>query len=221
MLALKIFVGCMWFASTGLRVASAQNLATNFTAPSLKLRTHDQHFFPVKGDNILLQANGRIPLGADSVRLSSDRHSATIMASLEVPQLGAITVFEHGRRRYVVDEHGEPVRRLPMHLTFRVTASSLVELTEEPYQVDVKDPVLTFLKGLKFSARIFHSGELISKTVGPSEVQVIGIPFDIAAAERVYRANFDVDALSVDDHIVLEVSSAEGTLVSKFFLRLK
>lgn len=221
MLTRTICVGCMWFGCAGLTMASAQNLATNFTAPSLKLRTHDQHFFPVKGDNILLQANGRIPLGSDSIRLSSDRRSATIMASLEAPQLGAITVFEHGRRRYVVDAQGEPVRRLPAHLMFRVTASSLVELAEEPYQVDVKDPVLMFLKGLKFSARIFHSGELIPKTLSPSEVQVIGIPFDIAAAERVYRANFDVGALSVDDHVVLEVSSAEGTLISKFFLQLK
>lgn len=218
---LKFFSGCLLLTLALATAAHAQNFATNVTVPSLKLRSREQHLFPAKGDNVLLHADGQIPLGSDSILLASDGQRAAIMASLESPQLGAITVFEHKHIRFVVDGQGEPVRRLPAHLTFRITASSLVRLAEKPYKIEVNAPIETFLKGLKFRARISHPGELVSTMLQPSSVQVVGVPLDIASAERVYRANFDVGPLSVSDHVVLEVSSAEGTPVSKFILQLK
>ena len=221
MLALKFFSGCLLLTLATATAASAQNFAADVTAPSLKLRSHEQRLFPAKGDNILLRVDGQIPLGSESVLLASDGQRAAIMASLESPQLGAITVFEHKRSRFVIDGQGEPVRRLPAHLTFRVTASSLVRLAEEPYKLEVNTPIDAFLKELKFRARVSHPGELVSTTLRPTSVRVVGVPLNIAAAERVYRASFDVGPLSVSDHVVLEVSSADGTLVSKFIFQLK
>ena len=201
----------------------SQSFSENFSVPSLKVRPNpsNERFFPSKGDNVLLRVSGRIPLGSDHIFLSSDHtRSASIMASAEAAQFGTITVFEHQGHRYIVNGRGEPIERLPSHLTFRVTASALLNLTEKPIRIDSNTPMQDFLKGLTFVARVFHPGELEAKTVRPTSVRNVGVPLNIGADERVFRASFDVGPLSVRDHVVLEVNTADGTPVSKFFLQL-
>ncbi len=199
----------------------AQTLSANFTAPSLKVRPGSELMFPHKGDDIILRAHNSIPLGCESVQLLSDGRHATIMASAEVPQLRDITVFQHNKRRYVVQPNGEQVHHLPSHITFRVTASTLVELREKPFTVESRDSTLDFLRKLTFVARVFHRGEMHSESVKPESLRQIGVPPEIPAKERIYRASFEVGELSVDDHVVLEVNDAEGSPVTKFFLQLK
>jgi hypothetical protein len=199
----------------------SQSFSANFNVPSLKVRPHNERVFPAKGDNVLLHVSGRIPLGSDTLSLSSDQRNLSVMASAEAAQLGTITVFEHKGHRYIVNGRGEPVEHLPSHLTFRVTASTLLNLSEKPLRIDSKKPVQEVLKGLTFVARIFRPGELEAKTVRPTSVRSVGIPLNIGADERVYRASFDVGAVSINDHVVLEVNTSDGTPVSKFFLQLK
>lgn len=213
-----------------LAFSQGQNFAAGYHAPSLKLRPHNSRAFPAKGDNILLQSSGHIPLGADNVRLTSasptdndnkEARRATIMASLEAPELGNITVFEHKGHHYVVNQHGDAVRSLPSRLTFRITASSLVEIADRPFDIESRMTVPEFLKTLSFTARIFRASNMDCQVVHPASVRNVGIPLDIAAAERVYRASFDVGPLSVEDHVVLEVTTPDGAPVSKFFVQLK
>jgi hypothetical protein len=217
MLPFSILCCCLLLAP----LSFSQSFAENFSVPSLKVRPNSERFFPTKGDNILLRVSGRIPLGSDHIFLSSDHtRSASIMASAETPQFGTITVFEHHGHRYIVNGRGEPIERLPSHITFRVTASALLNLAEKPFRIDSKTPMQDFLKGLTFVARVFHPGELKAQTVRPTSVRTVGVPLNIGANERVFRASFDVGPLSVRDHVVLDVNTADGTPVSKFFLQL-
>ena len=187
--------------------------------PSLKVR--GARLFPTKHDQVLLRTNGYIPLGAESFLVGESKHAATIMALVEAPQLGDVVVFRRGDRKHVVSPNGEEISRMPSHITFRVTASSIMQITDKPEKLDCKARMDDFLANLDFVARVFHPGDLSAEEVRPLSVRIVGIPAEIAAAERVYRAEFDFGPLSVSDHIVLEVNDPDGSPVTKFFLQLK
>ena len=223
MLPLSILCLCLLLAP----LSFSQSFAENFSIPTLKVRSHSEHFFPSKGDNVLLRVSGRIPLGSDNISLFSPgtdprlKRSATILASVEATELGNVTIFEHHGHRFIVNDRGEPLESLPSRLTFRVTASTLLNVTDKPYQIESKSPIQEFLRGLTFVARVFHPGELDARTVQPLNVKSVGVPLNIGADERVFRASFDLGAVSIDDHVVLQVNTSDGTPVSKFFLQLK
>ncbi|MBV9669370.1 MAG: hypothetical protein JOZ43_00310 [Acidobacteriales bacterium] len=204
--------------------AAAQQPANHFanaasSIPSLKARPHTM--LPGPKDPVLLRAHGRIPLGAESFLLGGAKRPATIMALAQLPQLGDILVFEHNHKKYVVHPDGSPVTQLPGHITFRITASSLVNVQDRPVTLDSHEPVEDFLRQLTFVARLSRAGDLFSTRVEPTRVRQIGIPPNIPAAERVYRAEFDLGKLSVDDHVVLEVNGENGEPLTKFVLPLK
>ena len=199
-------------------VASASSAGGGAT-PSLKVR--GARVFPTKHDQVLLRTNGYIPLGAESFQIGDSKHAATIMALAEAPQLGNLVVFQRGDRKHVVSPNGEEISRMPSHITFRVTASSIMQITDKPEKLDCKARMDDFLSKLDFVARVFHPGDLSAEVVRPLSVRIVGIPAEIAAAERVYRAEFDFGPLSVSDHLVLEVNDPDGAPVTKFFLQLK
>lgn len=92
---------------------------------------------------------------------------------------------------------------------------------DKPFIVETRGSTRDFLRKLTFVARVFHRGEVRSSSLAPTALRQVGVPPEIPANERVYRASFDVGELSVDDHVVLEVNDSEGTPVTKFFLQLK
>jgi hypothetical protein len=216
-----ILLGCI-LAVAGTSSYAQDMPPSRFSAATgLKIRNSTSRMFPHKGDSILLEAHSHIPLGADSVVLSSDRQRATIMASLECPELGNITVFQRADQRYVVKDNGEVVRQLPKRLTFRITASSLVQTSEKPLSLDVKAPLEEFLRKLTFVTKVYHRDTMDTRKLAPADVRHAGIPPEIAASERVYRASFDIGEVPIEDNVILEVNAEDGTPVTKFFLQLK
>ena len=175
-------------------------------------------FLPRGGDQIIWRLRDRIPLGTESVMLSQSKRRATLLVSAESPQLDGITIFSREGTRYIVHSDGSPVRSLPSQITFRITASDLLQLNEEPTSIDANADIQAFLGDLTFVAKVFRG--LDEVRFEPVSVRQVGLPLSVPADERIYRAAFDFGKLDVNDHVVLLVNTSDGTPIAKFFLQL-
>ena len=68
--------------------------------------------------------------------------------------------------------------------------------------------------GLRFQLKRFH--EIQSQTFAPVSQEMIGVPATIPYDERIYRIEFRIPKVRLEDRFALEVVDANGSRVAKF-----
>jgi len=162
--------------------------------------------------------NSTIPLGTDLLVLRPSKLQVALMASAESEQFKTWRLIEENEKRRVVDLDGQPVRKMPSRINFRVTVGTKDKLTDTAgYPIETGANLNDFLLKLRFRVKIFRGMD--ARTVEPQEVRVIGMPADEPYNERIFRASFDVGDVNIDDRLVLEVIDGDThQRISKFHL---
>jgi hypothetical protein len=167
--------------------------------------------------NIVWKLRSRIPLGTDSLLLQPSKRIVHLVASAEAPAFEGWKVVPRKDRPVLLDASDKPVHALPSTIAFRVTAGTLDKvLDEQPMPTPVAQDLNTFLLSLQFEVQVFRGMEM--RTVKPVNTQMIGIPADEVADERIYHIKFDVGELKPEDRIVLLILDSAGNRLSKFHL---
>ena len=159
----------------------------------------------------------RVPLGTDALLLQPSHRVVAFLASAEAPGFAGWTLRLQDKRPVLLDSSGQPVQTLPRSITFRVTASARQTLADSnPMPFDYSKSLDDFLLDMHFSVQIFRGMEMRSLT--PTRQWMIGIPAEESSDERIYRVSFDLGDVRPDDRIVLLVTDASGTRLTKFHL---
>jgi hypothetical protein len=160
-----------------------------------------------------------IPLGSDAFLVQPWNSVLTVLASVENPHFEGWRREMSGGRRRLVNASGQPVSHYPEHLEFRVSTGTLSKMTDAPpFPMRTSLSTNDYLLNLRFRLKIFHG--LRQTLVMPESTAMIGVPADIAYDERIYRVSFDLDEVSTDDRVVLEVLAPSGERLCKFHLDL-
>ncbi|HLH05665.1 MAG TPA: hypothetical protein VKW78_00360 [Terriglobales bacterium] len=161
----------------------------------------------------------RIPLGWESFVLSSAKRCFYLLGSVENREFQGWRKVSIGSRNRLLDARGQPVRMYPDRLQFRITASARERMLDnEPFPFPSRIPLNAFLLGLRFRLKVFRGLE--QRTIYPAAVVPIGMPADINYDERIYRIDFNIGRIPIEDRLVLEVLSPTGQRISKFHVDL-
>lgn len=182
-------------------------LAAIFLSASLRARGN--------GDSDIAAAPV-LPLGMDSLMLGPKGPTFSIYASAEGAELSGLRFEGESGHATIFRSDGTPLKELPSPLVFRVTATTLaVSDSNHPNVIDAALPLPDLLRSFRFRLRV--SGRALeTQRYEAAEVRMIGVPADVPFDERIYRVTFNAPPLPVSDHIILEVLTPEGELVSKF-----
>lgn len=158
---------------------------------------------------------GATPAGYKVIQLQPSGAVVAVLALIECPQIQGAHRVSRGLDSRVVLADGTPLSRFPRHFSFRVTASLRKMIMEPPslslnYRRNPEDLLL----GLKFKLRDYNA--LVTRTIDPESVSLIGVPADIPYDERVFRVNFDIGDRPVTDRLLLEVYAPDGEPLGKF-----
>lgn len=165
-----------------------------------------------------ISVNGRIPLGIESFRSMPSKSDFYLMASAESTMFASMVRVVEGDREYLVAD-GKRVTRYPEKVSFRVTASSRERLLDEhPFQTTQELALADLFVKLKYRLKVFHALEF--HYIQPSSVEEVGMPNDIPYDERIYRINFNLGKIAIEDRVVMEVLSPTGERLCKFHLDL-
>jgi hypothetical protein len=155
------------------------------------------------------------PAGYSVVRLEPSGVTVSFLGLIECPEIEGAQQISQGLAAKVVDSHGVPLRTLPRHVSFRITATLRKTLIDPPLDtVTSNDRPAEFLLKLGFRLKVYHGLE--RHQVDPESVTMIGVPSDVAYDERVFRIDFDLDDLPVTDRVVLEIVSPDDELITHF-----
>jgi hypothetical protein len=161
--------------------------------------------------------HSRIPLGTDSLLLQPSKRIVNILASAESSQFEGWQMVPRNDHVALLDASGKPVQALPSTISFRVTASTRDKILDaHPLPTQCAQDLNTFLLGLQFEVQVFRGMEM--RVVKPETTQMIGVPADEMAEERIYHVKFHLGDLKPDDRIVLLISDSKGQRLSKFHL---
>jgi hypothetical protein len=163
--------------------------------------------------------HSRIPLGSDVFSVQPWGSVLTVLASVNSPHFEGWRRQQFGERRRLVNASGQPVRHYPEHLEFRVSTGTRTMLSDtQPFPITTTLGANDYLLHLRFRLKIFHG--LRQTMVMPESTVMIGVPADIPYGERIYRVSFDLDQVSIEDRVVLEVLAPSGERLCKFHLDL-
>ena len=156
-----------------------------------------------------------MPAGYDVIVLKPSKATLSLIGLIECPELeGALHVAEGSHRR-LVSADGTTVKQFPQRFSFRITASLKKIFIEEPNtSVNIAGDPHELLLKLKFRVRAYHGLE--SREIVPQSIEMIGMPADVPADERVYRMNMDTGNLPITDRVVVEIFSPQGELLTHF-----
>ena len=159
-----------------------------------------------------------IPLGTDLLILQPSRQPVALMVSAESEEFKNWKLLEENNTRKIVDTKGHPVKKMPSHIAFRVTAGTKDKLSDTPaYPVATRSALNEFLLNLRFRIKIFRG--IDTRIVQPEEVRLMGLPAEEPYDERIFRASFDLGDVNIDDRLVLEIfDGASEQRISKFHL---
>jgi len=162
--------------------------------------------------------NSTIPLGTDLLVLRPSKLQVALMASAESEQFKSWRLIEENEKRRVIGSDGQPVKKMPGRITFRITAGTKDKLNDTPgYSIETEANLNEFLLKLRFRVKIFRG--IDARIVEPQEVKMIGIPADEPYNERIFRAAFDLGDVNIEDRVVLEVINGDTSQrISKFHL---
>jgi len=160
-----------------------------------------------------------ISLGNDAFSVQPWGSVMTVLASVESPHFEGWRRQTFGDRRRLVNASGQPVRYYPEHLEFRVSTGTRTQISDTlPFPMRTTLSANDYLLNLRFRLKIFHGLRQI--VVMPESTAMIGVPADIPYAERIYRVSFDLDEVSTNDRMMLEVLAPSGERLCKFHLDL-
>jgi hypothetical protein len=168
----------------------------------------------------LYSANGRIPLGIESLRLEPAGQPFYLIASAQNPEFeGLYRRAGKNERVRLFDADDKPVLFYPSRVQFRLTASSREKLMEmRPFDTHAKISLDDLFTRLQFRVKVFHALEY--RFIKPAYVENVGVPKNVPYNERIYRIGFDLGKIPIDDRVVMEVISPTGERLCKFHLDL-
>ena len=160
------------------------------------------------------------PLGSELFVVEGHKGSVLLMATALTPEIEGWKRFNEGGSRFVCAEDGRRIYSYPRQVQFRVTASASerAPVSYDPLSVKSDIPVNEYLLGLRFRIKIFHA--LHVSVVEPTDVHMLGVPAAVSYNERIYRVSFQLPTVPVQDRMVLEVLSPEGTRLARFHFEL-
>jgi hypothetical protein len=168
-----------------------------------------------------------VPLGVEAVVLQPAKTRIALLATAECPGLeGVRRVFwqpqdgaEGGVGGKVFGKDGKQMTYFPRHISFRVTATAREKLIElEPFDVNSSMDLNQYLLGLTFKLRAYHGIDVRNLTA--TKVQLLGPPAKVPYDARSFRVAFNLDKVSIEDRLVLELWSPDGQRLAKFHLEL-
>ena len=162
--------------------------------------------------------NSTIPLGTDLLVLQPSKLSVAFMVSAESEEFKSWKLIEQSDKRKIVGSDGQPIKKMPARVTFRVTAGTKDRLTDTPgYPISTQTKLNEFLLNLRFRVKVFRG--IDARILQPQEVKMIGIPADEPYNERIYRVAFDLGDVNIEDRVVLEIFEGNNDQrISKFHL---
>ena len=162
--------------------------------------------------------NFTIPLGTDLLVLRPSKQTVALLASAESNEFKDWQLVEIDGKRNIIGLDGKPIRNMPRHIIFRITAGNKDKISDEaPYPIDINSSLNDFLLSLKFRLKIFRGMD--ARELEPEETKVIGVPADEPYNERIFRTSFDVGDVKIDDRLVLEIYAGNNDQrISKFHL---
>jgi len=168
-----------------------------------------------------------VPLGVEAIILQPAKTRIALLATAECPGLeGVRRVFwqpqdqgDGGVGGKVYGKNGKQLTYFPRRISFRVTATAREKLIElEPFDVNSNMDLNSYLLGLTFKLRAYHG--INARDLKPTRIQVLGPPPSVPYDARSFRVHFDLDKVSIQDRLVLELWSPDGQRLAKFHLEL-
>jgi hypothetical protein len=156
-----------------------------------------------------------MPAGYDVVVLKPSGVNLSLMGLIECPELEGAQHVASGLQARIVGADGARMENYPQHFNFRITASLRKIVLDGPASAfDFSGNPQDLLLKLKFRIKAYHALE--AREIEPESVELIGVPADVPADERVYRIGVNVDKMPVIDRFVIEVLSPEGEVLTHF-----
>jgi hypothetical protein len=156
-----------------------------------------------------------MPAGYDVVVLKPSGVNLSLMGLIECPELEGAQHVALGLKSKIVAADGASISSFPHHFAFRITASLRKIVLDGPASsLDFSGNPQDLLLQLKFRIRAYHGLE--TREVEPESIEMIGVPADVPADERVYRIGVNVGDMPVIDRFVIEVLSPEGEVLTHF-----
>ena len=168
-----------------------------------------------------------VPLGVEAIVLRPAKTRIALLATAECPGLeGVRRVFwqpqdtgDGGVGGKVYGKDGKQMTYFPRKISFRVTATAREKLIElDPFDVESNMDLNQYLLGLTFKLRAYHGINV--RDLAATKVQLLGPPAKVPYDARSYRVAFNLDKVSVEDRLVLELWSPDGQRLAKFHLEL-
>lgn len=160
-----------------------------------------------------------IPAGYDVLRIQPTGAVLSFLGLIECPELEGAQQIAEGTNAKIIDADGKRLIYFPRNFSFRITATLRKTVLAEPTDsFDIPEDPKDLLLQLKFRLKTYHG--LATREIQPESVQIIGVPADVPAEERIYRVNFSVDDMPVSDRCVLEVLSPSGERLTRFHFDL-
>ena len=168
-----------------------------------------------------------VPLGVEAIILQPAKTRVALLATAECPGLeGVRRVFwqpqdsgDGGVGGKVYGKDGKQMTYFPRHISFRVTATAREKLIElDPFDVNSSMDLNQYLLGLNFKLRAYHGINV--RDLSATKVQLLGPPAKVPYDARSFRVHFNLDKVSIEDRLVLELWSPDGQRLAKFHLEL-
>jgi len=168
-----------------------------------------------------------VPLGVEAIVLQPAKTRIALLATAECPGLeGVRRIFwqpqesgDGGVSGKVYGKDGKPMTYFPRRISFRVTATAREKLIElDPFDVESNMDLNQYLLGLTFKLRAYHGIDVRNLTA--TKVQLLGPPAKVPYDARSFRVAFNLDKVSIEDRLVLELWSPDGQRLAKFHLEL-
>jgi hypothetical protein len=156
-----------------------------------------------------------MPAGYEVLTLKPSNLNLSIMGLIECPEIEGAQHVSEGLKSKVIAADGASMQEFPHHFSFRVTASLRKIVLDAPlHSVNIEDDPNDLLLKLRFRIKAYRGLEV--REITPESIEMIGIPADVTADERVYRVSVNIGDMPVTDRFVLEVLSPQDTVLTHF-----
>ena len=157
-----------------------------------------------------------VPLGSDALLLKPTKQLVYMVASAGSEALEGVQRMSQETHALLRTRAGEPLRTYPAYIDFVVRASLVKKLLLDypPYSVNTELTPADYLSQLRFQVRIYRG--LQARDLQPALVRVE----DADGDSRTFRVSFAMRGVPIEDRVVLEVLSPDGTRLSKFYMGL-
>ncbi len=156
-----------------------------------------------------------MPAGYEVLTLKPSNVNLSLLGLVECPELEGAQHVAEGLKSKVIAADGARMQQFPHRFSFRITASLRKIVLDAPLNaINTADSPNDLLLKLKFRIKAYQGLEV--REITPDSVEMIGIPADVPADERVYRVGVNIGDMPVTNRFVIEVFSPEGELLTHF-----